>query len=82
MLRLFASSPHCVAIALLALGIVVLAGYGGNGVPKKYQDVEITPVKQSPSIDEADVRITYPKDEAVVEKADVKFDADNFQTGI
>ena len=84
MLRLCASRLHPVSIALLALGVVLLAGCGGNGVPEKYKDVEITPVSQSPSIDEADVRITYPKDGAVVEKADVdlKFDVDSFETGI
>ena len=83
MLRLCASRLHCVSIALLALGAVLIAGCGGSGVPEKYKDVEITPVPQSPSIDEADVRITYPKDEAVVEKTDVdlKFDVDSFDTG-
>jgi len=83
MLRLCASRLHSVSIALLALGVVLLAGCGGSSVTEKYKDVEITPVPQSPSIEEADVRITYPKDEAVVEKADVdlKFDVDSFDTG-
>jgi hypothetical protein len=83
MLRLCASRLHSVSIALLALGAVLIAGCGGSGVPEKYKDVAITPVPQSPSIDEADVRITYPKDEAVVEKTDVdlKFDVDSFDTG-
>jgi len=85
MLRFFASRLHRASIVLLALGLFVVAGCGGGSdVPKKYNDVEIKPVKRSPSIQEADVRIASPKDEAVVDNPDVdlKFEVDSFRTGI
>ncbi|MFB6279493.1 MAG: hypothetical protein ABEK75_08295 [Salinibacter sp.] len=84
MLRYLLSRSDRVSIVLLALGTVLLAGCGGNSIPKKYRDVEITPVKRSPSLQEAGVQITYPKDGAVVENADVdlKLNVDSFKTGV
>lgn len=84
MLRFFVSRLHRVSIVLLALGVFVVAGCGGDSVPKKYKDVKIKPVKRSPSIQDADVHLTAPEDGAVVDNPDVdlKFKVDSFQTGI
>lgn len=84
MLPFFASCLNRASIVLLVLGSILLVGCGDSSVPKKYKDVEITPVPQSPSIDKASVDITYPKDGAVVDKADVdlKFEVDSFETGV
>ncbi|PSQ95185.1 MAG: hypothetical protein BRD55_11740 [Bacteroidetes bacterium SW_9_63_38] len=84
MFRFFVSRLNSISIALLILGTVLLAGCGGSSVPEKYKDVEIKPVKRSPSIQDADVHLKKPDDEAVVENADIdlEFKVDSFETGI